>query len=353
MKSIQEKVLNVGPDYHFPNGGIAKLINTYSKIFDEFNFVPTMRAPEQGKESKFKTFSRMVKGLLSMSYKIVFKGCNIVHIHTASGISFIRESLFLYLASFLGAKTIFHMHSGSLVEFYESHPKFVSRCLNKADRVITIAKVWEEFLRKKGHKNIVTIGNPINIPTRLGQNENKVLKVLFLGLICDNKGIWDILEMIKAHRDELIGKMKLTVGGNGEIEKLKQFVATNQLEDLIEYAGWIDDNMKPEILSATDIYLQPSYKEALGIAILEAMSYKIPVIASNTGGIPEIVHHGENGYLVQAGDRDGLHDALEKLIMSKGQRVIMGDKGYEIAKAFYPNAIKTKLINLYSYLSKK
>lgn len=346
------RILTIGPDYRYPNGGIAKLINTYSKFFENFEFVSTMRAPKHGKETKVKTFFRMINGLFSMSYKIFFKRYRIVHIHTASGISFLRESLFLYLASFLGAKTILHMHSGSLVEFYESHPKLVGRCVDKADMVITIAKVWETFLRKKGHNNVITIGNPIDIPHQSNNSENGVVKILFMGLICDNKGIWDILEMIKSHRCELIGKIKLIVGGNGEVERLQEFIAANKLEDLIEYAGWIDGDKKTEILSDIDIYLQPSYREALGIAILEAMSYKIPIIASNSGGIPEIVHNGENGYLVQAGDKEGLFNALKKLINSRDQRKIMGEKGYEMAKSFYPDTIKTKLINLYSYLSK-
>lgn len=343
-------ILNVGPDYKHPHGGIAKLINTYSSFFEDFRFISTMRALKKGKESKLLTGFRMFLGLFKMSWMIVFRRYRIIHIHTASGISFLRESFFLYLASFLGAKTIFHMHSGSLQEFYEAHPKFVGRSLRKADRIITIANVWEKYLKDKGHKNVITIGNPINRPDSLKKNDHTILNVLFLGLIGDNKGIWDILGMINNHKEDLKGKIRLTIGGNGEVDRLLSFLSNNNLSDIVEYVGWIDGERKAEILSNSDIYLQPSYQEALGIAILEAMSYKIPVIATNVGGIPEIINDGVNGYLIAPGDQDALYLALKKLLESPEKRLEFGENGSKIAKNFYPDVIKTKLTDLYQSL---
>lgn len=350
---MKNKVLNVGPDYRYPNGGIAKLINTYSKIFDNFSFVSTMRAPEQGKEGKLKTFARMIGGLFRMSCKIISGKSEIVHIHTASGISFVRESIFLYLASMLGAKTILHMHSGSLVQFYEKHPKLVAATLNKADIVITIADVWKEYLNSKGHNNVITVGNPIPLPSPLTSSQNRLLNVLFLGLISENKGIWDILDVFKTHKDEWRNKIKLTIGGNGEVERLTKFIKDYELNQLVEYVGWIDGEKKCKIFSSSDIYLQPSYREALGIAILEAMSYKIPVIATETGGIPEIVHDRVNGLLIQPGDKNGLYEAINQLASSESMRKRFGEQGFTLAQQYYPEKIKEKLNKIYSEINER
>ena len=309
-----------------------------------------MRAPEQGKESKIKTMYRMLKGMVVMCYKIQFKKAKIVHIHTASGVTFYRESVFLYLASFLGAKTILHMHSGILKEFYETHPKFVGKCLKKADRVITIANVWERYLKAKGHSNVITIKNPIEVPRPQNKNINQKIQVLILGLVCQNKGIWDILEMVKDHHEEFKNRMKLQVGGNGEVERLINFIHENNLNDVVEYIGWVDEEKKPYILSNTDIYLQPSYKEALGIAILEAMSYKVPIIATNTGGIPEIVQDGKNGYLIEPGDKEELFQMILKLMKSESLRKDFGQEGFMMAQNYYPSAIKAEVISLYDSL---
>lgn len=348
---MQNKILTVGPDYHFPNGGIAKLIETYSTFFNDFPFVATMRAPEQGKEGKVMTFARFVTGLVKMSYKILSGKSKIVHIHTASGITFVRESIYLYLASILGAKTILHMHSGSLMEFYSKHPKLVARTLKKADKVITIAEVWKDFLNSKGHDNVITIGNPIPTPSDYSSIPNdNAINVLFMGLICDNKGIWDIIDVFKQHKAEWDGKVILTIGGNGDVEKLLRLIKENNLENIVKYVGWINGEQKGAFLRQTDIYLQPSYKEALGIAILEAMSYKTPIIATNTGGIPEIVKNGENGILIEPGDKSGLAEAIKKLMYDKNLRIEMGERGFEIAQDYYPSRIKEKLTNLYERL---
>lgn len=344
-------LLTIGPDYRYPNGGIAKLINTYSNFFDKFHFVATMRAPEHGKESQVKTLIRMILGIIQMIYLILFKRIRIVHIHTASGISFIRESIFLYIASFLGAKTVFHMHSGSLVEFYNKYPKLVGRSLKKADVIITIAKVWENFLKGRGHNNVVTIGNPITKPNiTLNRSLDERVNILFLGLICDNKGIWDILDVIKDNKDYFEGKAMLKIGGNGDVSRLKDYISGNCLEKIVEYIGWIEGEKKAEILFNSDIYIQPSYREALGIAILEAMSYKLPIIASNTGGIPEIVVNNHNGILIEPGDKRALFNALKILIESSEKRKEYGSNGLKIAESYFPEVIMGELTNLYNTL---
>ena len=85
-----EEVLTIGPDYHYPYGGIAKLINTYSRFFKghKFNFIPTMRAPEQGHESKIKTLYRLGKALLIYPIYLLNPKIKIVHIHSSLDLSF-------------------------------------------------------------------------------------------------------------------------------------------------------------------------------------------------------------------------------------------------------------------------
>ncbi|WP_300904572.1 glycosyltransferase family 4 protein [uncultured Alistipes sp.] len=344
-------VLTVGPDYRFPNGGIAKLLETYSTMFDRFRFVATMRAPAVGKESKLRTFGRLVAALASFHRHVLFSPVRIVHIHTASGITFFRESIFLWLARLYGRKVVLHCHSGSLKEFYEAHPAYVGRCFRSAARVVVIARPWELYLRGRGHDNVVTIGNPIPRPAPFEKGEHRPLNLLFLGLLCDNKGIWDILDVICRHRAELGPHVRLLVGGNGEVERFRARVEELGIADLVTYCGWVDGERKRRLLEQADIYLQPSYREALGIAILEAMSYRTPVVATATGGIPEIVRDGVNGLLVAPGDREALYRAIAGLAGSPERRREMGDRGARIARTYYPEAIRIRLEDLYQSLS--
>ncbi len=97
----------------------------------------------------------------------------------------------------------------------------------------------------------------------------------------------------------------------------------------------------------TDIYLQPSYFESLGISILEAMSYSIPIIASNTGGIPDLVSDGENGYLIQPGDVESIFACIQSLIEDPVMMRRMGACSYKRSQNFFPERIKCEVVELY------
>jgi len=113
--------------------------------------------------------------------------------------------------------------------------------------------------------------------------------------------------------------------------------------------------MLSEVLPATDIYLLPTYNEAFGFAILEAMAYGIPVISTNTMAIPEIVTDQESGFLIDVSQYDteqmfkgysvgrlpedfrnhvtnGLSQALEQLLDSPAKRQQMGEAGVEVSR---------------------
>ena len=99
------------------------------------------------------------------------------------------------------------------------------------------------------------------------------------------------------------------------------------LEDIVTLSGNLDRNGVKEYLASSDIYIQPSITESLCVAIMEAMAMEIPVIASNVGGIPELVQNGETGILIEPGEPQALADSIIKLIENKDLRVDMGKKG--------------------------
>ena len=77
---------------------------------------------------------------------------------------------------------------------------------------------------------------PIAIPLHA---RSEAIIFLFLGLICKEKGIFDLLQVISGNKDQYRGRIKLIIGGNGEIQHLRDLINKHHIEDIVEFIGWI------------------------------------------------------------------------------------------------------------------
>jgi glycosyltransferase involved in cell wall biosynthesis len=89
----------------------------------------------------------------------------------------------------------------------------------------------------------------------------------------------------------------------------------------------------PQILAAADVVVMPSYREAQGLAIVEALAANRPVIASNVGGIPEMIRSGENGILVPSQDPSALASAIALLFRDRSLAEKLASAGHELVHA--------------------
>lgn len=111
---------------------------------------------------------------------------------------------------------------------------------------------------------------------------------------------------------------------NGLIEKVK----IGKLESNFVWLEFMED--VTDILKISDIYVHPSLQEGLGSANLEAATQSLPIIGTNVGGIPEIVHHGVNGFLFPSGSVEDLTSYLNLLLIEKELRNMLGNESYRI-----------------------
>jgi len=119
----------------------------------------------------------------------------------------------------------------------------------------------------------------------------------------------------------------LLIVGEGHLEaKLKRRVSSLGLDASVQFTRFQWDI--PAVTAAIDIAVLPSLFEGMGRVVLEAMVSGKAVIASNVGGIPDLVRHGENGLLVRPGDRESLKKALVDLLSNAELRTRLGEKGF-------------------------
>ena len=135
--------------------------------------------------------------------------------------------------------------------------------------------------------------------------------------------------------------------------ELQSIINECGLSKIVRFEGWVSGDKKVELLNNTDVFILPSYTEGLPISILEAMSYRLPVISTPVGGIPEVVRDGENGFLIKPGDKDALHNAIVRLANDEELREKMGNISYSKVQPHLPEIVAKELEDIYKKLVKE
>lgn len=340
------KILTIGIDYRVVRGGVAAVENVYSTFYHPFNHITTTVTNGQVKKLLV-----LCKAILQFLYWMLFHPeIKIVHVQGSVGASFWRKAIFIYIAKFFHKKVVWHMHAGRFAVFYQQHRYAVRKVVNKSDVIIALSEYWKEYFKNEfPTKRVEIIKNVISAP-RVHKQQTGYFTLLFLGLLGKNKGIYDLLECIRDHKVEFQGKLKLYIGGNGEIEHVKQLIKEYGIADITRFEGWVSGDKKIELLNKSDAYILPSYKEGLPISILEAMSYGMPIISTPVGGIPEIVSNGENGYLVEPGNKEDIYKAIISLLNDSDLRNRMGSVSLSRVGEHLPEYVEKQLETLYDSL---
>ena len=345
---LSQQVLFVGIDYRHPNGGMAMVINSYAGLFHPFKFV----ALSAGDSMLLLKLWRALRGYALLFFRLLAdRHIRIVHVHSASGMSFWRKSLAIRMAHTLGKRVVFHCHGGGFSDFRASAAPRVDAVIRQCDAIIALSPQWQSYFQEAfPDKPVVVVNNPIPLPQVIPADDDGRVHFLFLGRICRNKGIYDLVDVIAAHQDELRGKMILHVGGNDETEQLRRKVTDSHIADIVSIEGWVAGERKTQLLNRADVLILPSYIEALPISILEAESYGKAVIATPVGGIPSIVTDGVNGILVSPGDKEQLFTAISTLISQPALRQQMGAAGKAVSADHLPDHVARQLCELYRQL---
>lgn len=140
-------------------------------------------------------------------------------------------------------------------------------------------------------------------------------------------------------------KFKMEFAGVGYLkDKLQEQVIDLHLEDCVEFVGLKDDISV--FLKEADLFIFPSQYEGVPMSLIEAMASGLPIIASNVGGIPDMIADGINGILIQPNE-ENLYDAITKLINDKKLRKTIGEAAIAESKRFSSSVMCEKYISIY------
>ena len=204
-------------------------------------------------------------------------------------------------------------------------------CFNSASMILPISKYLEKVVRKNIPGKMVELF-PVDgrDPSEWNQISGMNLKHPCVGLL-QGMNVWgktrELLTLTKVMKE--LPQVTFYFAGDGlyrdkiipKLKNFKNFVWLGSLEYPVEVK---------KFLSEIDVYLLLSGMEGLGQTIIEALLMEKPVIATNIGGIPELIEDGETGFLIESGDHEDLIKKINQVFDQPDAASNMGSKGKEI-----------------------
>tara|TARA_B100000700_G_scaffold86404_1_gene97218 strand:+ start:144 stop:1271 length:1128 start_codon:yes stop_codon:yes gene_type:complete len=234
---------------------------------------------------------------------------------------------------------------GTDITLVGNHPFYkpaVTFSINKSDIVTCVSKSLMEDTRQFFgiEREIKVIPNFIDIDKYsalhntceknvIAQGDEKI--IVHISNFRPLKRIIDVIKIFEKINSKINSKL-IMVGDGPEKKKAKDYLRKNNLKNRVIFVG--KTNEVDQILCSSDLFLLPSEKESFGLAALEAMALKVPVVSTNTGGLPELNINGNSGYTSDIGDIDSMASNAIKILSDKSLKKKYRSQAFENAKKY-------------------
>lgn len=249
----------------------------------------------------------------------------ILHVHYAiphASAAFMARQILKSEGIYIPFVTTLHGTDITLVGKDPSFEPVITFCLNESDAVTAVS----ESLKEDTYRHFKTTREIEVIPNFVPTNEEPIGRNLTIRrkyapdeepILCHIsnfrkvKRVRDVIEVFEKVNKELPSRM-LFVGDGPERYAVEEACREMHLCDRVIFLGNVRDTQ--HVLELSDLFILPSETESFGLAALEAMAQGVPVISSNTGGIPEVNINGVTGYLSNVGDVDDMAKNALKIL---------------------------------------
>jgi len=223
-----------------------------------------------------------------------------------------------------------------------------------SDKVIAISdsvKDWLVESREAPEKKITRLYNPVEI-CPLPSSERKdgdLFKIGYIGRLEEVKNPLSLIRAVSILNNRGFPVRLVIVGDGSQFENCKSEVEALGVEGSVNLVGFQQQPLN--YIKDCNLYVQPSFSEGFGIAVVEAMGCGIPVIATSVGGVPEIIQHGVNGWIIDDPSAENIAGQIIRVMDRKDELHRIGFFSRDsVVRRFSPNQYIEDLNKLYSDL---
>ena len=298
--------------------------------------------------------------LIKYPYLLIKYRIDVVHSNPSMiFIPIFRDSLFVLVSYLLKKRILVFIHGwnekfAGFIKNYSFFRAIFTWVFNKADVIIVLANEFKIFLEQIGIKSKIIVETTMvddNLYEKISKNQinqrnwnNNNINLLFLSRIEHSKGIFRTIEafsiLCRRHQNLI-----LNVAGDGsDLPKAKDFAMHKGIKN-INFLGYIENEVKKEVLSASHIFIFPTeHGEGLPISVLEAISFGLPVVTRPVGGIKDFFIDGKHGFITESKSSHEFAELVEKLISNNHLRNKISEYNYVFGQNKFMASVSTKRI---------
>jgi N-acetyl-alpha-D-glucosaminyl L-malate synthase BshA len=235
--------------------------------------------------------------------------------------------------------------------------------LNSADAIVALTSNMKDELNKTCKKDILVLPNGIDLENFSGLSKQSLRDkfkinpdekiIIFVGGLKPVKGIEYLIEAFWVINQKIPASKLFLVGEGIDRINLENAVKKNNLTGKVNFTGKIANREIPEYMALSDIFVLPSLSEGFGIVNLEAMACGLPIVATNVGGIPEVIKDGENGFIVEPKNPGQIAEKVLLLLEDEKLREKISNNNREEVKKYSLEIIVNRLMEIYLSCLKK
>jgi glycosyltransferase involved in cell wall biosynthesis len=339
-------------------GGIASYVRAMQQtaLWADWNVRHVATQRDGSTAAKIAVF---VRGALQFMVEMIRFRPNVIHLHTSARGSFVRKAALLWISRPFRIPVVMHMHASGFPAFYEAAPRparmAIRATLRRADAFIALGEVWSSRMREiVPEARIIAVPNAVRLGHRTTQPEQgEPVRVVFLGRIGDHKGAFNLLDAwAKLTREPDFGSgphvaAQLSMAGDGDAQRARRQIRELDLHDSVELHDWLSEAEVGDLLDRAHVLVLPSRNEGQPMAVLEAMARGMCVIATDVGGIPEMI--GDDcGILIAPEDTEAIVAALRRVVNDPELRARCGAAAHtRVENNFEVDVVQHRLDALY------
>lgn len=276
--------------------------------------------------------------------ELIFNRPDVVYVTANSaGLSFWKDFLIILLLKVFCVKHCMHYHNKGFIKYDQS---FIGRLILRvyfwkstpillSKHLVYDLKITKNFIKLR----FCPPATDANIGYIKNENCGRKLQLLFLSNLIREKGVIEILEASRILTNKGILFEFVIAGQPGDItvDFLNSEISRLGINHCVSYIGPVFGEQKKNLYETVDAFVFPTYyhRECFPLVLLEAMSYQLPIVATNEAAIPEIILEGENGYLVERMNSLDLAIKLELLMTDPVKMKQMGVLSKAIFESTY------------------